>query len=961
MEGLSTLEFHRDGIGLVPPDADSDRSVAVFVRRSGGAGRPVRLCSCSSGSPRRKSCSHLRALDSRVDDCHLVWGGLRWDQVFETTRWNRLARLLYAGEPLAADAARLVGSPTDDAPAYVVAGADGTALLRARAGPAGARLVDRLGVAAGSDTRARVLRKLRLLQATPAEQAINDAGLKTERQSFEESFWALVGYHALREQGDATGSFHAAIEPHTGQFTLGYRTDDGPDILRLTVPRSRVEAALAFLEQETDTPAPEPIPLRSLFKVSSETILDLPVRPALLDLQSRGEARLLAQDGIEKFRYGRLLYLEGLQLLTEVERAGVTRKFAAPIDMRLAKSVVPTLDGDAGLAPPALSPTDPPTGPVTYKDYDAIDVAPVALDAGGFWLAVRYRFGPTSLSLAEIRRAREEKLPFLEVPGGWVDLGAPALRDLEQIQADVRDINGDDDQVRLRPRDLLRLKTATTRPVTVRGDHDLSDVLDRLLNLQPSAPRVAPAGLRTPLRAYQKVGLDWLVFLFENGLSGLLCDDMGLGKTHQAMALLAAAAEQCGAQGPFLIVCPTTVVSHWRQKLRDHAPDLKVVPYQGPERRLPTTLPPRAILLTSYGILRNDADKLSGFLFDVAVFDEIQQVKNRETQSHRAAALLRARMKLGLTGTPIENDLQELKVLFDLVLPGYLGGDRSFQERFSSPPSSASGQGLPALRRLVSPFLLRRLKTSVLEELPDKIEDVRTCVLSANQVELYRDALAAKAGPLVDSLRRGGSAVPYIHIFALLNVLKQVCNHPALALKRPADYLEMSSGKWDLFEEILSESLESGQKIVVFTQFLGMIDIMERHLRERGVEFATLTGSSSNRGELVERFNTEPSCRVFLGSLKAGGTGIDLVGGSVVIHYDRWWNAAREDQATDRVHRMGQKRAVQVFKLVTEGTLEERISTIIERKRQLVADTLHADDPHLAKIFTREELIEILS
>lgn len=889
----------------------------------------------------------------------MVWTGRRWDQVFETTRWNRLARLLYAGEPLPADAVRLVGSPASATAGYAIAGADGAIVLRARGGPAGARLLERLGVAPGVDTRARVLRKLRLLQATPAEQAINDAGLKTERQSFEESFWALVAYHALREYGDAAGFFHPAIERRSGQFTLGYRESDGPDSLRIAVPRSRVEALLAFLEHDTETPAPEPIPLRSLFKVSTETVLDLPIRPALLELQARGEARLLAQDGLEKFRYGRLLYLEGLRLLTEVERTGATRKFAAPIDMRLAKCLVPMLEGEEAFVE-AAGPTElPPAGPVTFKDYDGVEVTPVASDAGGFWLTVRCTFGRASLSLTEIKRAREEKLPFLEVPGGWVDLGAPALRELEQLQAETRDHTGDEDQVRLRPRDLLRLKTATNRPVAVRGGHALSDVLDRLLNLQPSASRPAPAGLRTPLRAYQKIGLDWLVFLFENGLSGLLCDDMGLGKTHQAMAVLAAAAEQCGAQGPFLVVCPTTVVSHWRQKLRDHAPGLTVLPYHGSERRLPTALPPRAILLTSYGVLRNDAERLAAFDFDVVVFDEIQQVKNRETLSHRAATLLRARMKLGLTGTPIENDLQELKAVFDLVLPGYLGSDRQFQERFAT--SAAPGQGLPALRRLVSPFLLRRLKTSVLEELPDKIEDVRTCTLSSDQARLYRDALAAKAAPLVESLRRGGSPVPYIHIFALLNVLKQVCDHPALALRRPADYAEMASGKWDLFEEILSESLESGQKVVVFTQFLGMIDIMERHLRERGVGFATLTGGSSNRGELVDRFNTEPSCRVFLGSLKAGGTGIDLVGGSVVIHYDRWWNAAREDQATDRVHRMGQKRAVQVFKLVTEGTLEERISEIIDRKRRLVADTLHADDPHLAKIFTREELIEILS
>jgi SNF2 family DNA or RNA helicase len=190
--------------------------------------------------------------------------------------------------------------------------------------------------------------------------------------------------------------------------------------------------------------------------------------------------------------------------------------------------------------------------------------------------------------------------------------------------------------------------------------------------------------------------------------------------------------------------------------------------------------------------------------------------------------------------------------------------------------------------------------------------------------------------------------------------LKQICDHPALALGEFARAGEYASGKWDLYREVLGEALASGQKVVVFTQFLGMISLMEGHLRELGVEHAVLTGASIRRGEIVDRFNRDPACRVFLGSLKAGGTGIDLVAGSVVVHYDRWWNAAREDQATDRVHRIGQRRAVQVLKLVTEGTLEEKIAAIIDRKRKMVGSVVEEDDPHLAKIFRREELIEML-
>jgi SNF2 family DNA or RNA helicase len=297
--------------------------------------------------------------------------------------------------------------------------------------------------------------------------------------------------------------------------------------------------------------------------------------------------------------------------------------------------------------------------------------------------------------------------------------------------------------------------------------------------------------------------------------------------------------------------------------------------------------------------------------------------------------------------------------LFDLVLPGYLGSDEDYAARYISTESGIS-PGLPHLRKLISPFTLRRLKTDVLEELPEKIEDVRTCPLSELQVRLYRDALSTKGASLLSQMETNPGPLPYIHIFALLNLLKRICDHPALVMNRIEEYQNYASGKWDLFQELLFETLDSGRKIVVFTQYLGMISMMERLLNDLGIEFVTLTGSSQDRGEIVRRFNEDANCRVFLGSLKAGGTGIDLVGGSTVLHYDRWWNAAREDQATDRVHRIGQKRAVQVFKLVTEGTLEDKISAIIEKKRELMNSVVQADEAHLNKIFTREELMELL-
>ena len=265
------------------------------------------------------------------------------------------------------------------------------------------------------------------------------------------------------------------------------------------------------------------------------------------------------------------------------------------------------------------------------------------------------------------------------------------------------------------------------------------------------------------------------------------------------------------------------------------------------------------------------------------------------------------------------------------------------------------------LSRLISPFILRRLKETVLPELPEKIEDMRLCALKGEQVTLYRDAVSSQGQGLLSALKDEGAKVPYIHIFALLSLLKQICDHPALLSESVEDYERHQSGKWDLFKELLDEVIDSGQKVVVYSQYLGMIRIIEKYLMSKEIGYVALTGSSRNRGDIIDKFNTDPACRVYVGSLKAGGTGVDLVAGSVVIHYDRWWNAAKEDQATDRVHRIGQTRGVQVFKLVTQGTLEEKISAIIEKKRNLMDAIIKEGEPGFLGSFTREEFIDLLS
>lgn len=492
------------------------------------------------------------------------------------------------------------------------------------------------------------------------------------------------------------------------------------------------------------------------------------------------------------------------------------------------------------------------------------------------------------------------------------------------------------------------------------GEDDTATALSRLLALDPADPP-ASTGLTSNLRQYQKIGFNWLWWLWENRMGGLLCDDMGLGKTHQVMALMSCIQAHADSGRPCLVVCPTTVLSHWANKIDQHAPLLSAYVYHGLERTLDDALSRANVLITSYGILLRDIDQLNTVNLSLAVFDEMQQIKNADTKSHQAACRLTAAVKIGLTGTPIENTVLELKSLMDVVVPGYLDSAQIFAGSTSGGTDALDAGERQRLRRLIYPFTLRRLKSSVLAELPPKIEDIRYCELTPRQVKLYRDAIDARAQGILAALDDDSAQIPYIHIFALLTLLKQICNHPAQVEKQPGVTDDPDSGKWELFKELLAESLDSGQKVVVYSQFTEMIAIIAGYLSGEGIDHVVLTGKSRHRGKLIERFNTDPACRVFVGSLKAGGTGIDLVAASVVIHYDRWWNAAKEDQASDRVHRIGQRRGVQVFKLVTLGTLEEKISAIIEKKRRLMADIVREDDPGLLKAFSRHELIDILS
>ncbi|HEX8171606.1 MAG TPA: DEAD/DEAH box helicase [Thermoanaerobaculia bacterium] len=558
-------------------------------------------------------------------------------------------------------------------------------------------------------------------------------------------------------------------------------------------------------------------------------------------------------------------------------------------------------------------------------------------------VTISFRAGGEWIAAPEIARARRDGVRALIRGNVWIDVTDPQFAWLDEATL------GPAGQVLVTKLELLRIRGSLRGRAVFRGDLACERIFRMFDEPQTSsgAPETA-----LDLYSYQQTGYQWLWHLQQNGFGALLCDDMGLGKTHQAIALIAAltsggggssaprvlgssgdntarAPEEPRSRGPeeppsILVVSPTSVLDHWRDKLARYAPGADVT-------------------LTSYGIVRSRIEQFRGRRFDLVVLDEMQTIKNADTATHHALRAIDKRIAVGLTGTPIENHEGELKALLDFVVPGYL-------------PKHVDDRA--TLQRLVRPFVLRRTKQQVLTELPPKIVDKRWCELTGEQRALYRRVLEARAKPLRAQLR-SGAHVSYVHIFAALNYLKQICNHPASAGGGFGG--EAGSGKWDTFVELLDECMSSGLKVVVFSQYLPMLSLIEEHLFRNDIGYASIKGATRARGEEVARFRDDPDCRVFTASLRAGGLGIDLTSASVVIHYDRWWNQAREDQATDRVHRLGQSKGVQVIKLVTRGTIEEKIDALIERKALLAADLIRPDDPALVKQFTADELDELLA
>ena len=464
------------------------------------------------------------------------------------------------------------------------------------------------------------------------------------------------------------------------------------------------------------------------------------------------------------------------------------------------------------------------------------------------------------------------------------------------------------------------------------------------------------------LRSYQKEGVAWLRFLRANGFGGILADEMGLGKTLQVLAHLNALKKSNDRPdaAPSLIVCPTSLVFNWEAEAAKFTPDLRVLSLHGPQRHEKfAQIPRHDLIITSYALLRRDAEQYLDIEFDTLVLDEAQHIKNRQTQNAQAVKTTRARHRLVLTGTPLENSMLDLWSIFDFLMPGYLGSALDFRERYETAIVRDKNSAAQArLARRLRPFLLRRLKRDVAADLPEKIEQVSYCELGEDQRALYQEVLEGSRREMLKAAGAGGAAQSRMIVLTALLRLRQICcDARLLKLDRPA--AATLSGKTELFLELLEEALDGGHRVLVFSQFTTMLSLLREELAAQQIAFCYLDGSTKNRAQVVEKFQGDPSIPVFLISLKAGGVGLNLTGADTVIHFDPWWNPAVEAQATDRAHRIGQKKVVTSYKLITRGTVEEKILNLQNRKRALTQAVL-GDEEQFVQSLSWEEIQELL-
>jgi SNF2 family DNA or RNA helicase len=495
-------------------------------------------------------------------------------------------------------------------------------------------------------------------------------------------------------------------------------------------------------------------------------------------------------------------------------------------------------------------------------------------------------------------------------------------------------------------------------PVKFSITNTLKDLQKQMLGEKEFIASPIPKVIKAVFRDYQKEGVHWLERLKKMYLNGILADDMGLGKTLQAIAVIRQQKEE-DENSKSLVICPTSLLHNWKEEFYKFNSKLKILIVDGipnQRKKLIGKIDDFDVIITSYTLMQKDIDLYKEIHFKYAVLDEAQHIKNRGTRNAKSVKMVKAAHRLILTGTPIENSLDELWSLFDFSMPGFLSSYDRFVEKYVRTTGDLYLKNMGYLKRKVSPFILRRMKTDVLKELPPVSELTYHCKLSKNQLELYKSYAESAKEELFKLVEKEGFERVQIHVLATLTRLKQICCHPAIFAKEKAE--SGDSAKYEMLLELLQTLVEGGHKTVIFSQYTKMLQIMREDFEQRGIKFSYLDGSTKNRLQIVNEFNENVDIPVFLISLKAGGTGLNITGADTVIHYDMWWNPAVENQATDRVHRIGQEKLVSCYKLITLNSIEEKILELQKRKKGLVKKVI-SDDEAISKL-TWEDVLELL-
>lgn len=550
------------------------------------------------------------------------------------------------------------------------------------------------------------------------------------------------------------------------------------------------------------------------------------------------------------------------------------------------------------------------------------------------WEAEGMKLSPADLEQLQNATGRFVKLP----DGGWMELDVEAVQSAHETFAEL----GLDGLSPIAQKvDLVHATQLDDATLAKFAEQPFAKALrDRVAEFKGIPPIDLPATVNAELRPYQKDGFDFLAHLSEIKLGGILADDMGLGKTLQTLSWLSWLRLRNGSKAkPALVICPASVLHNWRREANKFTPDAKVLVLESGAARhnLRKQIPEHDLIVTNYSLLRRDLAALQKFEFQAIVLDEAQYIKNPSAQVTQSVKQLKAGQKLALTGTPLENRLLDLWSIADFVQPGYLGSQADFSETYEPKGENPELAHKVARKRLsakLRPLMLRRLKKQVAKDLPDRIEERRDCPLGEEQRKLYLAELRRSREQIMQTVSQHGLGKSKIHVLAALTRLRQICCHPSLVGN------DTASGKTETLFELLEPLLAEGQKVLVFSQFVQMLRLLEAECKQREMATHILTGETKQRQDVVNAFQNDPNPAVFLLSLRAAGTGLNLTTASYVVLYDPWWNPAVEAQAIDRSHRIGQTRTVNAYKLITPGTVEEKIFDLQQRKAQTIADVL---------------------